>query len=124
MISLRGIVQKSDSNDEWKWSGMWTFGPLPHHVGRDVHSSQLKIPNVRPFVYTFTESCTASSVAVPSLEEEEEEEDETTTASSDLTFFASRKPSGWSEAWRFNASISSVVIFSSFNCIIGPNVTN
>eukprot|EP00547_Thalassionema_nitzschioides_P004547 CAMPEP_0194205718 /NCGR_PEP_ID=MMETSP0156-20130528/4933_1 /TAXON_ID=33649 /ORGANISM="Thalassionema nitzschioides, Strain L26-B" /LENGTH=775 /DNA_ID=CAMNT_0038932075 /DNA_START=51 /DNA_END=2378 /DNA_ORIENTATION=- len=75
MISLRGIVQKSDSNDEWKWSGMWTFGPLPHHVGRDVHSSQLKIPNVRPFVYTFTESCTASSVAVPSLEEEEEEED-------------------------------------------------
>ncbi|KAI2509442.1 translation initiation factor IF-2 [Fragilaria crotonensis] len=66
MIALRGVVYKDDEA-RWKWSGVWTFGTLPPHAGRDLESLTAKIPNVRPVQYVFVNPFAASTVEIPSL---------------------------------------------------------
>jgi hypothetical protein len=82
MIALRGVIHQSSSDsNKWQWSGLWTFGKLPDHVGRDLESVKVKIPNVRPFHYSWEKAVSASTVEVPSLvanqtrSKQEEEED-------------------------------------------------
>ena len=68
MIALRGVVyQDAATPDKWKWSGLWTFGSLPPHIGRDLESLNVKIPNVRPFHYTWEKAESASEMEIPSL---------------------------------------------------------
>jgi hypothetical protein len=81
MISLRGLVSKAD-DEKWEWKGVWAFGSLPDHVARDLDSLNVKIPNVRPFHYTWERNLNAKNVEIPSQrpspnETEPKEKDDT-----------------------------------------------
>ena len=79
MIALRGIVYKDDQA-RWNWRGVWTFGTLPPHVGRDLESQTTKIPNVRPVQYIWENPVAASTVEIPSLSTQDEINDGTDAA--------------------------------------------
>ena len=72
MIALRGVIHKDDK-EQWKWSGLWTFGSLPPEVGRDLDSLAVKIPNVRPLEYVWEKAYSAASVEIPSLVPQDED---------------------------------------------------